>query len=212
MDTSQYDARIAQAQREIDGVRSRMEAVTRDFVSETKGFAAQWMRDQVHKSFVAQSDTSKAMDKDRVASLKADLETLAQQVPGLVEQELLQDELWPHRRQSFRGTSDDYMEFFSGGRRAPERIDLKIRRVVGHAGRLLSKYGLAKLDTQFGDWKRQHDNTLIYATSLEISPQMLDILKSYTSLVQEYTKARYQVERAEREKAEAEAADLWNRA
>lgn len=95
-------------------------------------------------------------------------------------------------------------------------LDEGVRALMGHVGQLLGKYGYVNesehpwggsrdySDGRYGDYR--------YASGMAWPKELMDLAKEYQALYTQFISASKNLDGLNRQKAEAEAADIWNQA
>jgi hypothetical protein len=97
---SQPDVRIAEVESHLDRLRTQMEVIAKQFEEAARIFLADWYLQQLEEMRQAHSETVTALRKDRIHSLKAEVNELVAQVPERIEKEFSQVKYWTPGRSS----------------------------------------------------------------------------------------------------------------
>lgn len=204
-----FDEDTARINSQIAAVRTEAEPVVEQFLRDTVDFLCDWSRQIVEKTVTSNPEKTKQLGKEGLSSLKNELAQLTGEMPEHVKKHLNLNELWLHRgeiaikRQA--GWSQSPYEFM--GNSAPERLNTQMRVLLGYAGSLLVKFGFAG-----SDWTPSGANAQKYRYSFDWSDYMRSSLHRYAEVFNRLSKLAEQLESVKRQKAEAEAKQLWDQA
>ncbi len=206
MDTSKFDARIKELKKQTNDIQEQMENTRKEFLEAAKEFVPAWFQSCVERAVVSHPERAKEYDLNGLRNIKADLQKLIAQAPSIVEEALSSDEYWPHRGEMpgktdpWHGRYQDYWR-----RSTTEGLKGSIKNTFRHVGAILAKYHLSN-DSWLMPSPREGPK---YVKEYDWSQKMDTLLKRYLDLGDDLIKFNEELKKMEREKAEAEAKDLW---
>ena len=212
MDGSKFDAPIRDLKEQMDTLREQMEKTCKEFLEATKEFAPTWFQKSVERAVTSQPELAKECGVNGLRSLKSDLQKLVAMIPHIVEQHVNCDKYWPHRAELPDEPELKFGRYHISKPRGPDELDNGVREILGYVGAILVKYGFAKTG-EFGNWVAGYGSERPrYRFGYDWSEKMSSVLNKYSPLYDELVKLNEKLKKVEREKAEAEAKDLWEQA
>lgn len=217
-----HEARIRELSAEIESNTKIMEGLAQDFTKATISFASSWIQDKVQSTVTTRTDTTQSLGIEGLRQLKTDLKKVIDHLPEVAQPILDDDSNWEHRT----GISDDgeqHKHCYSAPKddHYSDKLDWPIRSILGLAGDILRKNGFEATATRMTtEWseKLPHESGYPgtqgtrYVRQYKRSPEMLNILRSYADLHRKMVGLSSQLKLAQRQKAEAEAKNLWDQA
>jgi hypothetical protein len=211
MDTSQYDSQIQDAQSDIKKMQGSMDTVRLAFVESTTRYISEWTEKSIERAVTSKPETTKSIGMERLKDLKSALKKLLSEIPSLVPQHIKQDSLWPHRTELPADIYKKSLPIFELKRKTSEELREGVRDLLGYAGQLLVEYGYEESGKD-GSWEERAGKPPRYKYGFSWSNEMSTNLKEYVELLESYVDTHIKVINLKREKAEAEAKNLWDEA
>jgi len=210
-ESPQHDVRIAEIESHLSRLRCQMEPITRDFSEAATGFLSDWYCQQMEGVRHAQSGVVMALGKDRIHLLKAELNELVKQVPARVEAEFSQVKYWTHRKEWLENPTQEEMHYVVDQEQPGGAFATGMSKLLGELGNVPEKYGFSLNDSGKDIWGREsftrpHE----YSERFDWPPNLLNPLRQYHPLCQQYVSAYLDLEKAKQDKEEALANDLWD--
>lgn len=212
MDSSKFDTRIKELKEQVNVLRGRMEEACKEFLDATKQFAVGWFQDCVESTVVSNYERAKEYGVKGLRNLKSDLGKLITIVPSIVEKHVNNDKYWVHRGVMSYDVLIQNFRYLVYQGHFPDTLGNAVREVLGYVGAIIVKHGFVNTG-QAGTWEVKHGAAQpIYRRRYIWSEKMNNALKQYSNLCNEARKLSMELKEEEREKAEAEAKDLWKQA
>jgi hypothetical protein len=208
---SQQDVRIAEIESHLTRLRSQMELITREFEEAGKGFLADWYFQQLEGMRQAHSEVVTALGKDRIHMLKAEVNGLVGKVPERVEQEFSQGKYWTHRKERLDDPpAQEELQYLVAKEQPSSAFATGMGKLLGELGGILEKYGFPVDASGTDVWGRknllqqgQYQRAIVWPLSL------LNPLKQYHPLCQEYVSVYLDLQKANHDKEVVTANALW---
>jgi hypothetical protein len=208
---SPYDARVGEIESNLNRLRSQMEPLAREFREAATRFLSDWYFQQMEEMRQANSGVVMALGKDRIHLLKAELNELVKQVPTRVEAEFCQRKYWTHRKEWLENPAQEEMHYVIDQGQPGGAFATGMRKLLGEFGNVPEKYGFSLNDSDKDSWGRKsltqrHE----YSGRLDWPVTLLNPLRQYHSLCQQYVSAYLDLLKAKHDKEVASANDLWD--
>lgn len=208
MDTSTFDARIAECKAEVVSRREELSRLAEAFRHQAVQALQGWTTKEVERAIAEEPESVFALDPKGLQKLKAELATLGARYPDLVEstfggdnKEDLLCRILP--------TSTDTLEL--QGSAVVRALRSALVDLLSHCGALLQARGLVK-GTPGGVWVLNTASGRPSFTGTPAWPSDLEeTIRSYDAATRKLRVAQGELQKAEKEKTTAEALDLWNR-
>lgn len=212
MDTSSFDAQIKDLEQQIGGLRGQMENICKEFLEVTKEFTVAWFRNHVERTVTSQPKIAKKCGVEELRHFKSDLQKTITMVPRIVEEHVNNDKYWAHRGQIPDEHDRRFARYHVSGRCPLDELDNAVREVLGYRGVILLKHGFAKTG-EHSEWETKYGSEQPrYKYGYDWSEKMNTVLKQYSDLYDRLIKLDYELKKAKRDKAQAEAKNLWDQA
>jgi hypothetical protein len=129
MDTSGFDERIAEAEREIDSLSGELEDAV-DAIADAMGlFLASFYRKAAEDAVSSKPEVAKSLGRDGLGAIKQQVEQLAQNAPA-VARERVKVLAWDHREEE-----DAYHNPYDRpGHKPPPLLEEPLRELMGAVG------------------------------------------------------------------------------
>lgn len=216
MDTSEFDPKIGNLEKEMKIFREQMEKTCDDFLIATNEFIIDWFNKSVQDSVQRNPDITKKHGIEGLRNLKSDLNDLILRVPDLVNQHLNKDAYWGHRDTISDGKEKLWGRYSLYRALGPidGPLDEGTRIIFGYVGEILIKYGYVSLnETKIVNyWTSIGSNRLRYSIGYNWSEKMSEIFKKYSDQYDKLIKMDNELKSLKRNKSEAEAKNLWDQA
>jgi hypothetical protein len=214
MDASDFDAKIGRLEEEMENLRQQMEKTCGEFLIATNEYIAIEFKEMVERGVISNPDIAKRHGVDTLRRLKSECKELISSVPDLVNLYLNKDENWGHRGK-IPEKNDLRFERYAMYSNAPLRgaFEEGIRLILGYVGTLLVKYGFEEADSRLHAYKWTRipgSNQIKYGIGFQWSEKMTEVLKVYSPQYNELIKLDDKVKKLEKEKAQAQAKNLWD--
>ena len=214
---------IQQKEKELGPLRSRMESLKQQFVSDTTRFAAKWYGETAKEYVTKYPEITLNISKEKIALMKAKVNNLAEISSRIVKDALSSPEIWWHLEPQ---THDDFSEYEQLGNdqignRFPEKIDLPVRRALGELGTVLAQFGFnvttnpamkaAYPEFWFKYSEAPETEAKPYFPHLLVwSEDMQYTLQKYNSLFKQAIVLFNEIQKLKDEKKKRQARDLWD--
>jgi hypothetical protein len=208
-----FDAEMEATEKELEGIKSELESISRQFLLATAELVRHSYRQLVETLVKDKPKLTKRLGVERLSQLKVDLRELENNAQNAVSEFLDVDKLWWHRAEGDQQYSD-----------LPQRhsdLDKALMLAVGKLAPVLEKYGyLPTESTDPGIWRewdktarrRALDARPYYPHRLEWSQSMKDSIQRYAALHAKGLETAAKLARLKEEKASREAEELWRKA
>jgi hypothetical protein len=209
---SQHDVRIAEIESHLNRLRSQMELINREFGEAATRFLSDWYCQQMEGLRQAQSGVVMALGKDRIHLLKAELHELVKQVPARVEAEFSQVKYWTHRKEWLDDPpAQEEMQYLVEQEQPSGAFATGMSKLLGELGDVPERYGFSLNDSGKDIWGRKsftqpHE----YSQRFDWPATLLNPLRQYHPLCQQYVSAYLGLQKAKQDKEEAMASELWD--
>ena len=203
MDTSEFDTEIGKLEGEMKNLREQMEKTSNEFLIATNEFIVEWFKKELEKEVRSNPEITKKLGVEVLRKLNSDLQNLISEVPDLVNQYLNKDDCWGHRGPIPTGW---------GKRWGHNPLEKNVRIILGHVGEIYIKYGYMQNSSLNCSWQRQPvSNLLIYSGDHDFwTKKRSEIIKQYREQYDKLITFEADLKKVKREKAEAEAKNLWD--
>ena len=214
MDVSEIDKKIKEGEEKIVALYGGMANSCKEFLEATKQFAAEWIEKQAETTSVkTHPDITNRLSEEEIAQLKKEVGQLAARIPELVECHVTQDDLWAHRKKELLGADASSLPpYFISHNHVPTALDNAVREVLGHLGEVLVRRDLAKDD----EYSNMTVNGALryrrYRGAVNWSPGMRTHITNYSDFYKNFEELYWNLKRLKRQKEEAQAKRLWDKA
>lgn len=216
-----FDSEIAAAEARIGELQGQLAIHRQQFLEAAAAYMAEWFDATARQFAREQGAVTESLQGERLATLKADVEALKQRAPRLVEEQLNRPEHWYDL-----GASGYWLDV--SRERLPRELEGGMRVIAGQLTGLLERSGYQQPSpTHSGQfhWMRwehsssRSDRIVPPAGSgsftiwdAPMDPRFLEPLRTYGRLSGNLSDARRGLAELHREKSEAAAGDIWDRA
>lgn len=188
--------------------RANLDTILSSLADQIVPAADHFIVEHVEEAIKASPDVVQKLGLDGLRKLKSEYNSLREQVPNLVRQELGSSDQWPHRRENPLETSTprDRSRIHEDHPRAT------FRAVVSHVGSLLDRFGLLKEPPGHSPrWSRE-GGRIRYSIGLPISNDLANAIEVYQKALVALSKLNDDIRRTSKELEEAKAKELWDQA
>jgi hypothetical protein len=162
----------------------------------------------VEEAIKASPEATKGLGIEKLRQLKAEMNDAIGNLPQIVPKHLNKPELWEHELPEDKLVSET--AFNLNWKTGHQKTEGEFGSIMGDVGKILSRYGLAKIGEN-GAWQQQGEE-LRYRYWLSAGDEAAAVIKQYKALFSQFVEARLRVLKLETEKQEAIAKDLWDQA
>ncbi len=212
IDTSGFDTKIRKLGKREAALRDQMEETCQKFLQVTSEFAIEWFQSRVQQEVTSRPKLAKQLGVKRLRQIKSELKALVPEAPNIVNKHINPEKYWAHRG-ALPDNSDDHevvWRYRIRGRRGPDELQGAVRQLLGYAGAILVKHGIANTERR-DDWDVDGGGGLPrYKYGYEWSDNMMNVMRRYSELYDEWLKLHQESKKVQRQKDEAEAKDLWD--
>jgi hypothetical protein len=211
MEHTPFDSQIAELSATIERLRLEMDAVAKSFIESAVAPVQAWYKERVETSVRKDPDHLVTLTPEQVRLVKSDLQQLVDGAGQIVRKNLDKPSCWTHQSPiSFEGRSRSESTYEQGYRPSSptspsETRDEAFRQMLGEAGSLLVKHGFMKAK---GDYTN-HNRALTYGGQFPYSEGMKASIQNYGVLSKQYIEAHEQLHKAERDRIQHQANNLW---
>jgi len=211
-----YDEAIAQEKLGREKTLNEMKALSEQFEMEVVSFISEWYVSTAEKYVLQNPDNTIELGTQKIGEMKHEIENLVEDSENIVKRVFREDEVWWHRILDF----NDPHFYISGSDRQPKELEIAVRLVAGHLGKILSQYGYVKVTgTRFSEsevW-REYDRTgnykmggrPIYPYQLDWTDGMKKKISEYRDLGRKYIDITKKINEIEERKKESLAKRIW---
>jgi len=197
----------------MDSLRKDMEMEFEKFLGATKKFAVVWAENKVRSTIRSHAELAKSYGRERVGKLKLELNQLIEMMPRIVENHVNVDKYWAHRGKVPDEFLNNIGRYRISGNRLPGDLNDALREVFGNVGILLIDHNF---DTAEGsEWEIEHRGgrqVCKFKYGYDCSDEMKTILGRYSENHKQFIELNRELKETKKEKSEAEAMDLWDKA
>jgi len=214
--SEEIDGLVGRKEAELSPFRSRMEELRGQFMKETVDFASKWYR-KTAKDYVAKyPEVTLSMSEETITAMKDRVNDLAESAEKFVRAEFDNATLWWHLEMHRHDSIDRYEQVAD---KYPEVLDRAVRRVLGHLGVVLEKFGFpvsasGYTGTYYEFWFEHpvgtRETVPCYPHLFSWTDEMQDIIRQYSALYLEAIKLYNEIEQLKDEKKSQEALTRWN--
>jgi hypothetical protein len=208
---TQQDERIAEIESHLSRLRSQMEPIRKQFAEGASAFLAAWYLQQLEVMRQAHSEVVTALGKDRIHLLKAEVNGLIAQVPPQIEKEFSQGKYWTHMNERVYDPALEKMQYLVQQEQPSDAFATGMSKLLGVLGGILEKYGFPVGEARDDVWGRR---SLLqqgqYQQAVIWPPSLLNLLKQYRPLSEEYISSYLGLEVAKHDKDVVMADELWD--
>lgn len=218
----EYDAQIAQAEKDIDALRPQMRDALTAWLDATAPWVAERWEETLEAAIAYNPETVKALGDEKRKALKERTTTMIDTPRPLVEKRLVEDrpEAWPHLRD--RAAPRDANESFTT---KTDRVGSKISQTIpGGVSSMVASVLSDMADVLEGEgfnfarllpgsalsWSQKP--RVPAGPSLAWSDAMMRTMNAYGQLTVAYVAALEELEKVHAQKERSEAEELWGNA
>lgn len=212
MEQTPFDSQIAELSATIERLRLEMDAVSKSFIESAVAPVQAWYKERVETSVRKDPDHLVTLTPEQVRLVKSDLQQLVDGAGEIVRKNLDKPSCWTHQSPislEVRSRSESTYEqgYRPSSPTSPsETRDEAFRQILGETGSLFVKHGFVKAKSDFTN----HSRSLTYSGQFPYSDSMKAIIQNYGALSKQYVEAHEQLHKAERERIQYEANNLWD--
>jgi hypothetical protein len=204
------DEKIEQARRELQAIVANAERPALQFVNAAASFVSAKSLEVAEKEVKQDHARTKTLGVDGLKAVKAEIRQLCEDRDSISVQ-LNAVHLWWHRAEKPQLDRNNMSPYNVSSSQLPSSIDHVIRELLARVATVLEKHGYLKSWRNPGSgWV--DDGRRRYGGYLEWPAEMRAALGSYAKEFLVCVEKASELSKYEREKAEAEAADLWRKA
>ena len=214
--SEKIDGLIKRKEAELLPLRSRMEELRVQFTKETVDFASKWYRKTAKDYITKYPEVTLSMSEEKIAAMKDRTNELVESAERLVKAEFDNPALWWHLEPHLHDSIDRYLQVAD---KYPEVLDRAVRRVLGHLGVVLEKFGFpvtasGYTGTYHEFWFERPVGTReivpCYPHLLSWTDEMQGIIRQYNALYVEAIGVYNDIQRLKEEKKRQEALARWD--
>jgi len=218
-DIEDLDGLIQKKESELQPLCSRMEQLRQQFTHETVKFAAEWYKETAKQYVTKKSEITLTISKEKLAQMKAKVNTLAQNAEKAVKTALADPNIWWHQTPRKHEYNSQYEQL---GDKFPQVIDKPVRRALGELGSILEQfgYGVTTNSAFKGSpypeyWFESQDDLqsqarFYFPHLLVWSEAMQEAMQRYDVLFKHAIRLFSQIENLKEEKKRRQARQLWD--
>jgi len=176
MDQTNHDAPVEAEKAKIENERAQLAAIQLQIVELAKPLMAEWFKKTIEGEVRRKPDVTKALPPERLKKLKDDMTKLIADTPRILAEGMKNPAIWPlqaewpenliqdpHTSASFPAS-----QFIQDSMRL---IEPALKRVAGHAGRLLIDAGyVTRKDEEWEEQQRLFQSMLTAIISKSLEP------------------------------------------
>ena len=207
-----FEEDIARINSQIAALREQAEPALQKFLQNTVLFLCDWSRQTVERAVTSSPELTKQLGKEGLSRLKSELAQLTREMPDHVQKHLNKNELWLHRGEI--PPRDKYSQgpYDFHSNRQPDKVNDQVRILLGYAGALLVKFGLAMYDKN-SSWEQDTATASTkFKYGFDWSEDMKRCLLTYSEIYNRLSQLAEELASTKRQKAETEAKELWDQA
>jgi len=212
IDTSGFDTKIQELEKREAALRDQMEEICQEFLQVTSKFAIEWFQSRVQQEVTSRPKLAKQLGVERLRQIKSELKALVSEAPDIVNKHINPEKYWAHRGAP-PDNSDDHevaWRYTIRGSRNPDELGGAVKQLLGYAGAILVEHGIANTERRV-DWHVNGGGGLPgYTHGYEWSDNMMNVMRLYSELYDEWLKLHQESKKVQRQRGEAEAKDLWD--
>jgi len=214
--TEEIDRLIERKEAELLPLRSRMEELRGHFMKETVDFASKWYRKTVKEYIAKYAEVTLSLSEERIAAMRVRVNELTKSSEKLVKAEFDNPSLWWHLEPHLHESIERYQQVAD---KYPEVLDRAVRRVLGHLGIVLEKFGFpvtasGYTGTYYEFWFEHavdsHEIFPCYPHLLTWTDEMQDVIRQYNARYVEAMKVYNEIQQLKEEKKRQEALMRWD--
>jgi hypothetical protein len=214
--SEEIDGLIKRKEEELLPLRSRMEELRGQFMKETVDFAAEWYRKTAKDYVTKYPEVALSMSEEKISAMKARVNEIAKSSERLVKAEFDNPALWWHLEPHLHDPIDRYQQVAD---KYPEVLDRAVRRVLGHLGDVLEKFGFpvtasGYTGTYYEFWFERPVGTReivpCYPHLLSWTDEMQEIIRQYNARYTEAIRLYNEIQQLKEEKKRQEALARWD--
>jgi predicted DNA binding CopG/RHH family protein len=215
--SEKIDSLIERKEAELLPLRSRMEELRGQFTKETVDFASKWYRKTAKDYITKYPEVTLSMSEEKIAAMKDRTNELVKSAERLVKAEFDNAALWWHLEPHLHDSIDRYLQVAD---KYPEVLDRAVRRVLGHLGVVLEKFGFPVTASgytgTYHEFWFEHpvvgtrEIVPCYPHLLSWTDEMQGIIRQYNALYVEAIGLYNNIQRLKEEKKRQEALTRWD--
>lgn len=206
MDTSEFDARIKQAEAERDNAFKRMAAATERFSDAVLEAYTAWLDPAAEAAVRRNAEDATSVGAEGLARLKQRVAGLKAEARDLVRKHVTEAIPWAHVDREWNppgGSSNPFRR-----RRGSDAVDDPVRRLLETLGSVFVEEGISEI----GQWRSDSYYSVPYPYGFEWTSAMKEAINEYANEFDVLQKALHDRRKAVDEKTRAQAAGLWENA
>jgi hypothetical protein len=212
------DLSIEKKERELQPLRSGMEALKEEFIRETCLFAAEWFQKTAKQYIAKYPNIMLSLSQEQVARMKEKIDNLTRNAPETVGEVLENPLLWWHINPRSNDSIEQYAQVAN---KYPELLDRAVRQALGPLGLVLEEFkfhvstnrNLGSFDEfWFAEAVGSKEIVPSYPHLLPWSDDMQDSIRHYNLAYIKALKLFHEIQLLRDEKKRLEALTRWDSA
>ncbi len=206
MDTTQFDYDIQEAKAQKEALNNTLERFVDAYIEIAARLLAIEMPTIIERAVANNPAITRNLGLEKLRELKGKVKNVLDKLPALTREELSSNEAWEHRQ----ALPDTNMPVVRGA--LTNKVETGLRRVIGHIGELLIKYGY--YPEVSSAWDVQRNKSPLY-TGDEFQQTFAEYRKmkiEYEQLMEQLVDSHQNIGRLQKAKERAIAKDLWDQA
>lgn len=199
---SEFDAPIAEKEKQLQAAIAHLEEISRDFVKEAIDAVAALWRELAKKEVQSEHEVTEGLSEAALKQLKIEVEELAAEASKHVSRFFETDLVWWHRQNELPVDMDrDKYDYFVHQNDIPRTLLRPFRFAIGCVVPILRKYGYMK-PTRTGEsaWTEYFPPQAVGSQRLPFYPLHLEGLPKLAGIAKQYDAAVREAERIVRER------------
>ena len=208
MNAIDYDKLTVDLEKQMANLRPLMDRAVEQVVLRTVEFLHLWSKETVDRAIRDNDERIKSMDAQARASAKKEIEDLQKRISDIVNERLSGTGVWVHKSEIKCDESKtfslyDVKEQFRGN------FDEALRLIMGLFGAALKKHQLAGSYTH--EWGTASGGSIRFGIGIPKTPSLEKAYAEYEALAEKYIALDHRLKHVRKDKAQAEARDLWEK-
>lgn len=211
---SEYEKKLTRANQQLDGIKSEMEKVRHEFLSDSLPFIVEIWKRNAKQAVLAEQELTRKLGQGKLSELKDELEEMYKTAPEILTNTAGDKEHWWHLK-----PGEKY--YFVSNNRLSKELESALRYAAGHVASILETYGYLKRRDGGSNW-RPYDASGIHQLQNErcylshglsnIPPRLVEHARKYAELLRTAESKKGGIEKIIQEEELRKTKKLWDEA
>jgi hypothetical protein len=210
------DSLIEDKEAQLIPLRSSMEQLKQEFLTQTIKFAAEWYKKTAKQYIAKYPEITLHMSEEQIANMKTQINTLVKNTAKNVKDVLDKPMFWWHQKPCLNDSIEQYMQV---AERYPETLDRGVRQALGFLGVILEEHhfhviangnAVSYQEFWFAQAVGSHHTVPCYPHLLKWTEPMQDTIRDYSAVYVKAMKLYNEIQLLKEEKKRQDALSRWD--